>query len=294
MKVATVWGAGFVGETAYTAFQSNPEWKVVAWDVDPGNSRLGQMNNEAKFVSKEEALKSDLHLVCVPTPMRQESGECNVSIVESVVREIASASPYAEIVIKSTVPVGTCERLAQETKSRILFNPEFLTEANAFEDFVNLEYQIFGFTSTYKAFLTNLHDLYEGSKCFRKIKYYHKIGSQEAELVKLTRNCYLAVRLSFFNEIKQFCDKAGVDFYDVVTYAGLDKRVGAHYNKVPGPDGKPGFSKSCLPKDLNNLMFAMESVGVKPKVLLGAWTKNLEVRPEKDWELESKAVTKKR
>jgi UDPglucose 6-dehydrogenase len=290
---AVIWGAGFVGATAYRAFEGNMFFDLKAWDINPESSKLYKDDMYANFVSKEEALAATVHFICVPTPMKKDTGECDISIVESVVKEISEnkGSFHHEIVIKSTVPVGTCEMLSQKYDVKIIFNPEFLTEANAYEDFISLPYQIFGFTKKYNSTLTILSDFYDHSPAFKNKKLnLIYLRSEEAEMVKLMRNCYLATRLSFFNEMKQFADALGINFENVTASAGLDKRIGAHYNKVPGPDGKLGFSLSCLPKDLNDVIFAMKKSGVKPTVLKAVWEKNLEVRPEKDWEQMKKAV----
>jgi UDP-glucose 6-dehydrogenase len=105
-----------------------------------------------------------------------------------------------------------------------------------------------------------------------------------AELVKYVGNCFLATKVSFANEIYQICSKLGVDYGGVINAAMLDKRLGKSHWKVPGPDGHFGFGLTCFPKDINALIALAESLGVDPKVMKAAWAKNLEVRPEKDWE----------
>lgn len=308
-KQVTIWGAGFVGATAYQAFKTNTLFDVCVWDIDPENSRLFKEDPDANFADKEEALFSDLHMICVPTPMNKETGECDTSIVEKVVEEIVFNHEmfrvYREIVIKSTVPVGTCAKLTKKYAQpstqnlRFMFNPEFLTEANAYLDFINLPYQIIGLDadSIMRAAIGNssyLADLYDSSTAFGGKHTFHFLTTKEAEMVKLARNCYLATRLSFFNEMKQFADAEKIDFHTVVSKMGLDPRIGNHYNKVPGPDGKAGFSLSCLPKDINNVIFSMKEKSIKPTVLEAVWEKNLEVRPERDWEQMSKAVVSKK
>ena len=95
----------------------------------------------------------------------------------------------------------------------------------------------------------------------------------------------MATKVSFANEFKQICDAAGVDYDKVVEYALYDTRIGATHLSAPGPDGKRGFGGSCFPKDLNALAYFATMVGIEPSVLNGVWEKNLEVRPERDWEL---------
>jgi UDPglucose 6-dehydrogenase len=94
----------------------------------------------------------------------------------------------------------------------------------------------------------------------------------------------LATKVSFANEIYQICKEMGVDYNTVISTATLDKRLGKSHWKVPGPDGHYGFGLTCFPKDLNALIRLAESHGVDAKVMKAAWEKNLEVRPERDWE----------
>lgn len=303
----TIWGAGFVGATAYEVFKHSTEFFVRVFNPYKETSKLFLEDKEAKFVDKVTALDSDLHMICVPTPMIHETGECDISIVDSVIKDIIEhhvAFPtYREIVIKSTVPVGTTEHYStsyqfrSDSRIQFMFNPEFLTEANALNDFEDAKYQIVGIDVGYDnsqkrenvGIGSFLWLLYNSSPFTFKVEFKW-LQPDEAEMVKLMRNCYLATRLSFFNEMKQFTDACGINFEKVTQHAGLDPRIGNHYNKVPGPDGRRGWSLSCLPKDINNVIYSMKDRWVKPTVLEAVWQKNLEVRPERDWEDMAKAV----
>jgi UDPglucose 6-dehydrogenase len=111
-------------------------------------------------------------------------------------------------------------------------------------------------------------------------------------MVKYTANCFLATKVSFANEIKQITDSLELNYDEVIRLATLDKRLGNSHWQVPGPmvasDGSgrylPGFSGSCFIKDINALINVAKSSGVSPTVLQAAWHKNVEVRPERDWE----------
>jgi UDPglucose 6-dehydrogenase len=93
--------------------------------------------------------------------------------------------------------------------------------------------------------------------------------------------------------MKQICDEVNVDYDKVVEYGLYDKRIGRTHLSTPGPDGKSGFGGSCFPKDLNALIHVAKNNGVAPTVLQAVWEKNLEVRPERDWEkLKGRAVSK--
>jgi UDPglucose 6-dehydrogenase len=115
-------------------------------------------------------------------------------------------------------------------------------------------------------------------------------------MVKYVANCFLAVKVSFANEMSQICEAMtlkGVlcEYDDIIEMAVLDKRLGETHWQTPGPDGKKGFGGSCFPKDINAMICAAKNSNVQPDVLEAAWRKNLEVRPERDWEkLKGRAV----
>ena len=229
---------------------------------------------------------SDIIFVCLPTPMRP-TGECDTRILEKAVLEIDDLSNRIDsgkkiIVIKSTVPPGTTHKLHTESSQNcdVIFSPEFLTEANAFDDFKNQNRIILGgsrpATSTVKSMF---------SKAFPKAAFI-KTGSRTAEMVKYFINCFLATKVSFANEVKQVCDSMDIDYDKVVEYALYDDRIGRSHLACPGPDGSYGFGGHCFPKDMNALMFLARENDVDPEVLQAVWKKNLEVRvpSQRDWE----------
>jgi UDPglucose 6-dehydrogenase len=293
-KKVTIIGCGFVGTAAYQAFSQVKGWDVRAYDKFPDTCRLNQESKDVNFVGLGETIESDLCLIALPTPMNKATGKCDTGLVEDMVRSLRTRRLGIEIVIKSTVPPGTTKRLDAEYGG-VYFNPEFLTEADPYNDFVNLPYQIVGNPGETRAW--NLMQLYRDAATqylwdtmpvINGGKMILECDSDMAEMVKLTRNCYLATRLSFFNEIKQMCDKLNVSYDDMRPLVGLDDRIGNHYNKVSSEN--PGWGLSCLPKDLNDMMFTARELGVDPKVMQAVWDKNLEVRTDRDWERMEKAV----
>jgi len=231
--------------------------------------------------------KTFILFLCLPTPMRKD-GSCDLSIVEDVIGEVDLLSAGDHIVVvKSTVPPGTTRRLNDMyTNLKVVFSPEFLTEANSIEDFKNQNRIIVGGPRPASTIIKNMFRI-----AFPKIPIV-KTGSNTAEMVKYFTNCILATKVSFANEIKQICDQADIDYDKVVEYALYDERVGSTHLSVPGPDGHLGFGGSCFPKDMNALIHYANQIGVKPMILEAAWQKNLEVRPEKDWEqLKGRAVS---
>ena len=240
--------------------------------------------------------------VCVPTPMKKD-GSCDISIVESVVKDIDEAQQWCLdsmlnhsiqpvekrtiIIIKSTIPPGTTNRLNKKYKNvQIVFNPEFLTEANFIEDFKNQDRIIIGGP---RPASTKVRQLFY--KAFPKA-HIIKTGSMTAEMVKYMTNTFLATKVSFANEMKMICDELNIDYDKVVEYSTYDERLGKSHWSVPGPDGKLGFGGSCFPKDINALISLSKDMRLYLHTLQSVWKTNLKVRPEKDWEeLKGRAVT---
>jgi len=190
------------------------------------------------------------------------------------------------VVIKSTIPPGTTEKLNEECKHiQVVFNPEFLTEANFIEDFKNQSRIIIGGP---RPASTKVRQLFY--KVFPK-SHIIKTHSTIAEMVKYMTNTFLATKVSFANEIKMICDGLDIDYDKVVEYSTYDERLGKSHWAVPGPDGKLGFGGSCFPKDINALIHLAGELELCTEVLMGAWNTNLRVRPEEDWkELKGRAV----
>jgi len=234
--------------------------------------------------------KSTIIFICVPTPMNKD-GSCNTDIVEGIIKDINDIVVERQcsnriVVIKSTVPPGTTERLNKECENiQIVFNPEFLTEANFIEDFKNQDRIIIGGP---RPASTKIRQLFY--KAFPNA-HIIKTGSTTAEMVKYMTNTFLATKVSFANEIYNICCRLGIDYDKVTEYATLDERLGHSHWSVPGPDGKKGFGGSCFPKDINALIHLAGELELCTEVLMGAWNTNLQVRPEEDWkELKGRAV----
>ena len=108
--------------------------------------------------------------------------------------------------------------------------------------------------------------------------------NKEAELVKMFRNCFLATKVSFCNEIYEFCQNKDICYENVRKIATNDDRILPSHTRVPGPDGKKGYGGTCFPKDTNSFKYEMEKVGVKPYILNAVIERNETIdRPQKDW-----------
>jgi len=282
MKIETIGviGQGFVGTAIKEGMSKH--YNVFTYD-----KFLKEKSNVVNI--KELASRCPIIFVCVPTPMFA-TGECDTSTVEEIIKEIDSVGRNHIVVLKSTVPPGTTERLDKKSRNiNIVFNPEFLTEANFIEDFKNQQRIIIGGERPASTVVKNV---------FRRVfdsATIVKTSSTVAEFVKYFTNTFLATKVSFANEFKQVCNKMNVDYDKVLEYALYDDRIGKTHLSVPGPDGKMGFGGSCFPKDVNALIYFSKNLDLDPLVLESIWNKNLEVRPEKDWEnLKGRAVSEKR
>jgi len=285
IKRVGIIGQGFVGTALKEAF--SPHYEVLTYDKFRDD--LSTHKSAADISHKCEAI-----FVCVPTPMNPD-GSCSTSIVDSVCEEISGDNPTWEgiefsaaeriIVIKSTVPPGTTQQKNHSSEGEFVFNPEFLIERSATEDFKNTKRIILGGP---KQATLALRQFY--SKVFPDANIT-ETDSTTAELVKYITNCFLAVKVSIANEFSSLCSELKVDYSKVIEYATQDERLGKSHWEVPGPDGKKGFGGSCFPKDLNAIIAVAESLSLSMDTLRGAWDTNLKVRPDRDWEqLKGRAV----
>lgn len=235
-------GRGFVGGSMYENFKDC--FEVASWDVDENKRTVSSFD---VFVNW-----SDIIFVCVPTPMK-ESGECDTTIVEDVITKISNIDRRKYVVIKSTVTPGTTQRIAESHGMVIGFNPEFLTEANAFNDFRNQPLIIIGADDAgLGTVMTQIY--YEFNAKVDGRSHVIQRTTKEAELFKYLANSFLATKVIFANEFKKLCDRVEVDYGRIAEVAVLDKRLGHTHWRVPGPDGQYGFGGSCFPKDTSALL----------------------------------------
>ena len=289
-------GYGFVGGALCHTFSKVS--KVLVYDVIDISDRLEEnmeaISDFSVFVKQMETESVPIYFICVPTPMFENSLRCDLSIMDTVFKNLEKyVSKRSIVVIKSTIPIGTTERYAEQynDKFNVVFNPEFLTQNNAKEDFKNQTRVIFGHKNFKNPeWLHAVVKLY--TDAIPNISVYHS-SSREAEMCKLMLNSYWASKVAFANEVYDICKAMDIDYNAVANLVKSDPRMGPSHLSVPGPDGLRGFGGVCLPKDLNNLRKLAEQNGVRTLVLDAIWEKNCEVREKKDWEdLIGKAVSK--
>ncbi|GAA5158322.1 UDP-glucose/GDP-mannose dehydrogenase family protein [Amycolatopsis dongchuanensis] len=282
-------GTGYVGLTTGACLASLGH-QVTCVDVDavkvarlaagrvdilePGLEELvarGLAAGRLTFVvgSRQAVADAEAVFLCVPTPMGAGGG-ADLRAVEAVIDEIAgSLPPGCAVITKSTVPVGTAQRiraLLGRPDVPVVANPEFLREGTAVADFLNPDRIVVGADDEAAAqWVAGLYaDLAAPSVV---------TDAASAELVKYAANCFLAMKLSYVNAIAELCERLGADIESVTEGMGYDRRIGRSFLK-PGP----GWGGSCLPKDTHALVQVAESVGFDFSLLSAAIQENIAQR----------------
>lgn len=264
MKIGIV-GHGFVGKAVDYGFPDNMCRKTV---IDP------------KYGNSVADLKGqDFTFVCVPTPMG-DSGKIDSSIIKTVVSDIKRYTGGV-IIIKSTVtPDIILELFTRNDASRMVYNPEFLTEKSANEDFVNPTMHVFGGNPAATDTVEHLYKFY--SLC-KPCPTYH-MSAVDASFVKYGINSFLAAKVLWFNQFYDVVNGYDANFGKIIGAITADDRIGRSHTTVPGFDGKRGFGGACFPKDTSALAHFADGVGVDMTVLKEVIRANNEYRKayEKD------------
>ena len=210
--------------------------------------------------SMQEINEALVVFVCVPTPYRERSGFDPSAIEEA----IALLKPEKTVVIKSTVLPGTTDALQRRhPHHRVLFNPEFLREATAHEDFLSPDRQIVGCTDLSRPVAGEVMSL------LPRAPFMRIVAAAEAEMAKYVANAFLAIKVSFANEIYDLCTVLGINYEAVRPLVAADARIGPSHLDV-FYDGYRGYDGKCLPKDIRSLMELAETAGVSLRLLRAA------------------------
>lgn len=278
MNKILIIGAGYVGMS--NGVYLSKENDVIFYDIDKEknkliNNNLNYINDPCikKYIADNKLKLKTMNLndalidrnyifICVPTDY-DENREClNTTLIESSIKNILKINNNAIIVIKSTIPVNyTCKLIKKFNYKKIIYVPEFLREASAFDDVLNPSRIIIGgenkYTIKYKLDFNLDNNVYLCS-------------STEAEIIKLASNTYLAMRIAYFNEIDNLCYNLNADTLKVINGICSDQRIGNYYNNPSF-----GYGGYCLPKDSKELMYSFKDI---PGVLIEAIVKSNQLR----------------
>lgn len=278
MNKILIIGAGYVGMS--NGVYLSKENDVIFYDIDKEknkliNNNLNYINDPSikKYIADNKLKLKTMNLndalidrnyifICVPTDY-DENREClNTTLIESSIKNILKINNNAIIVIKSTIPVNYTSKIIKKFNyKKIIYVPEFLREASAFDDVLNPSRIIIGgenkYTIKYKLDFNLDNNVYLCS-------------STEAEIIKLASNAYLAMRIAYFNEIDNLCYNLNADTLKVINGICSDQRIGNYYNNPSF-----GYGGYCLPKDSKELMYSFKDI---PGVLIEAIVKSNQLR----------------
>jgi UDPglucose 6-dehydrogenase len=255
-------GLGFVGGAIRAAMDGFSEQSLVL--VDPAK---GYLNTIADLKNCSGVF------VCVPTP-QDEDGTCDTSPLEGVLADLAAINYRGVIISKCTAPPDVYERL-NEQYPNLVHAPEFLTAANANQDYVNGSFAIIG--GSVSAYIREAERIIRlGQTGLGDNVQYCSIG--EASLAKYTINCFMSTKVIFMNEIYNLAKTLGLDYNLIANMVKMDRRFGKSHMQVPGPDGSFGFGGACFPKDTRALLKTADQHNVDMQVLNAAVKKNVLLR----------------
>ena len=238
-------GVGWVGGAVAGYFRGSGH-EVRLYDPPKGHSDIGVLE------------AADLIFVCVPTPFDPERGGFVASNVEEAVSKIPGSKT---VIIKSTVVPGTTESLQRRFPGhRLIFNPEFLREKTAAEDFRRPDRQIIGVTAA------SAGEAGSVLKLLPPAPFTRVVGASEAETIKYFGNCFLALKVVFANQLYDVCAKLGLDYEAVKDCAAADPRIGPGHLQI-FLDGYRGYGGGCFPKDVKAFVQFGDRIGVDLELL---------------------------
>lgn len=264
-------GYGIVGQALSYGF-SQPEIK------DQYEIRYYDKYKETESLEKVVKM-SEFIFICLPTPMIDDESGIDLSIIEDSIAQISKYTDGTDkiIIIKSTVAPGTTASFEKKyPKSNFAMNPEFLTEANYLEDFVNADRNIIGANNDLIS--RRLVALYK--QRFPRTKIF-QTDTTTAEMVKYMANAFLSTKVTFANEMYAICQALGIKYEEVKSMVVADHRIFDSHLDVTTARG---FGGKCFPKDIVALIGRAKDLKVDPKLLETVWLINKKIRKVRDWE----------
>ena len=260
MKIGII-GYGFVGKALAEALTND----VQVCKIDPKlDTSIDDLKN----------FKPEVIFICLPTPML-DNGIQDISIVKNTILELNKFITDEIIVVKSTVHPGNINEI-KLICPRFVYNPEFLREKHAKEDFINSDLIVFGGDQEFADSLANIYSNH--TKCINKEYIFTDVTS--ASLIKYTINSFLATKVIFFNEINSIFKLADSNesWEDFTKILSKDSRIGNSHMLVPGHDGRLGFGGACFPKDINALLKYAESNDLELSLIKNVIKTNNKIR----------------
>ena len=269
MKIGII-GYGMVGGALKVVLENT--YSVIYWDKYKDTPYKTKDLNDCYII-----------FLCVPTPILKSGAIDKSALYDSIDNLVKNNIKNKIIVIKSTATSGTTDELAEKYNDfEFAFCPEFLKEKTSIEDMLNMNRVIIG-TASNDIFNIIKKIFVDAGYSEDKCKYIY-VDTKTAETIKYASNAFLASKITFANELYNICNSLGVNYETVVDAICLDKRIDKSYGwKVPGEDGKKGFSQKCLPKDLSAFIHLVKENGYFPNFLMEVWRSNLDFRGEQDW-----------
>ena len=264
-------GFGIVGQALAYGF-SQPEiadkYHIKYFDKFKESSPLEEVVQASEFI-----------FICLPTPMKSDESGIDLSIIEQNLAQITKITDTTDkiIVIKSTIVPGTTKSFEEKyPKSNFCFNPEFLTEANYLDDFVNADRTIVGANNdlTSRRVIALFRQRFPHQKIFQT-------DTTTAEMVKYMANAFLSAKVIFANEMFEICQALGIKYEEVKAMVAADRRIGPSHMDVTT---SRGFGGKCFPKDMVALIGRAKDLKVEPKLLETVWNINKKIRIVHDWE----------
>lgn len=248
-------GLGVVGRAVYKAFKDNTQLDVCGYD------KVGEFSSQECFAN---TMKAEVVFVCVPTPTI--NGSQDLTALKEVITELRLINYKGVVCIKCTVLPGTCQELQELSGLNIVHNPEFLTAAKPYKDFMNQKSILLSGKQDDVTRLVGVYVALFG----HKIEFLASEDYRTTELAKYYSNCFLAAKVTFANEMYDICEKLGADYEAVRQMAVSQGLIGVNHTRVPGPDGKFGYGLGCLPKETLALQAFCKELNLKQEVLNAA------------------------